>query len=348
MDRKVLVTGGCGYIGTHTCIELVKAGYQPVVIDNLSKGSEAALERIQQIIGAEIPFFEGDVRNRQALLQVFNEHQIKAVLHFAGLKSPVESVNNPLSYYDNNVVGTCSLLDVMSEREVKKIVFSSTAAVYGEPEQLPVTESTNADRANHPYGRSKRQVEQILQDLSLSDPDWRFVVLRYFNPVGAHESGLIGEDPLGSPSNLVPFIAQVAVGRRKHLKVYGNDYKTPDGTGVRDYIHVVDLAKGHIAALNYLFSNEDSLVANLGTGKPYSVMEIVRVFERVSDTRIPIEFVGRRSGDVACSFASVSLANEKLHWRAESTLVKMCEDAWRWHEQNPYGLRPLPNGSTTE
>lgn len=338
-NRKILVTGGCGYIGAHTCVELVNAGYQPVVVDNLSSGSELALARVQQITGTDIPFIEGDVRNKEAVRRVFSEHHISAVLHSAGLKSPAESIRQPLRYFDNNMVGACSLLDVMRECEVKKIVFSSTAAVYGEPDQVPVTESSRADRANHPYGRSKRMVEQILQDLQYADPEWCSVVLRYFNPVGAHSSGLIGEDPLGVPNNLMPFIAQVAVGRRERLSVYGNDYETPDGTGIRDYIHVVDLAKGHVAALDYVFSGQEFLIANLGTGRGHSVLEIVREFERVSGRSIPLKIAGRRQGDVACCFADTRLANEKLGWRAEAGLEQMCADTWKWQSQNPDGYR---------
>ena len=342
------MTGGCGYIGAHTCVELVHAGYHPVVFDNLSSGSKVALARVQQITGADIPFIEGDIRNKDDVRKVFSEHHIAAVLHFAGLKSPSESIRQPLRYFDNNVLGTCSLLDVMSECKVKKIVFSSTAAVYGEPEQVPVTESSSADRANHPYGRSKRMVEQVVQDLQYADPEWCSVILRYFNPVGAHCSGLIGEDPLGAPNNLMPFIAQVAVGRRAHLSVYGSDYQTPDGTGVRDYIHVVDLAKGHVAALDYVYSGRELLIANLGTGKGHSVLEVVREFEQMTGKTIPLKIIGRREGDVACSFASVGLANEKLKWCAKSSLSQMCADAWKWQTQNPQGYGRPRNAFTGE
>ncbi len=335
--KKILVTGGCGYIGAHTCVELVNSGYQPVVIDNLSGSSEVALTRVRQITGADIPFIKADVRNKDAVQKIFNDYQIAAVLHFAGLKSPVESIQQPMRYVDNNVVGTCALLDVMLESGVKKIIFSSTAAVYGEPQQVPVTESTSADRAKHPYGRGKRMVEEILYDLQYADHEWSSVALRYFNPVGAHCSGLIGEDPLGAPTNLMPFITQVAVGRRAQLCIYGDDYETPDGTGVRDYIHVVDLAKGHVAALDYVFSGEKFLIANLGTGKGHSVLEVVREFERVSGKRIPLKIIGRRDGDVGCSYAGVGLANEKLKWHAKSSLTQMCTDAWNWQTQNPNG-----------
>lgn len=335
--KKILVTGGCGYIGAHTCVELVHSGYQPVVVDNLSGSSGVSLTRVSQITGANIPFIKADIRNKEAVLRIFNDYQIAAVMHFAGLKSPVESIQQPMRYVDNNVVGTCALLDVMRMSGVKKIIFSSTAAVYGEPLQIPVTESTSADEAKHPYGRGKRMVEQILFDLHNADDEWCSVVLRYFNPVGAHSSGLIGEDPLGIPTNLMPYIAQVAVGRRAHLSVYGDDYETPDGTGIRDYIHVVDLAKGHVAALDYVFSGEKFLIANLGTGKGYSVLEVVREFERVSGKRIPLKIIGRRDGDVGCSYAGVGLATEKLKWHAKSSLTQMCTDAWNWQTQNPNG-----------
>ena len=332
----ILVTGGAGYIGSHVCVELLQTGYDVVVLDNLCNSRRDVLGRIARIAGRPVAFHERDVRDEAALRGIFREHAIDAVLHFAGLKAVEESVARPLAYYNNNVGGTLALCAVMSEAGVRRLVFSSSATVYGDPDAVPVRED-HPLRPTNPYGHSKAMIETILQDLSRSDPAWKIALLRYFNPVGAHESGLIGEDPGGVPNNLVPFIAQVAVGRREALNVYGNDYPTPDGTGVRDYIHVVDLARGHLAALEKLATSHAVITANLGTGRGYSVLEVVEAFRRASGRDIPYRIVARRAGDVAACYADPELAARLLGWRAERGLEQMCRDAWRWQSMNPNG-----------
>lgn len=334
---KVLVTGGAGYIGSHTCVQMLAAGMEPVVVDNLSNSKEEALRRVERIAGRPIVFYRADIRDKAALQQILARHPVQAVVHFAGLKAVGESVAQPLRYYDNNVAGTMALCEAMQEAGVKRIVFSSSATVYGEPHAVPIREDFPAGAATNPYGRSKFMIEQILRDLHVSDPEWRIALLRYFNPVGAHESGLIGEDPNGVPNNLMPYIAQVAVGRRPYLNVFGNDYPTPDGTGVRDYIHVVDLAEGHVAALRYLDAHEGVVTVNLGTGRGYSVLEVVRAFSAASGREIPYRIAPRRPGDVACCYADPTLAERLFGWRAKRGLEQMCADTWRWQRMNPQG-----------
>lgn len=336
-SNKILVTGGCGYIGSHTCVELLEAGYQLVVVDNLSNSKTTALERVEHITGRKVDFHQADIRDRDGLRAVFDQHDIRSVIHFAGLKAVGESVAQPLRYYDNNIAGTIALCEVMAERGVRNLVFSSSATVYGDPHAVPIREDFPTGGTTNPYGTSKLMIEHILRDLRVSDPEWRIAILRYFNPVGAHSSGLIGEDPNGIPNNLMPFIAQVAVGRRDFLRVFGNDYPTPDGTGVRDYIHVVDLAKGHLAALKYLAENEGLLTVNLGTGRGYSVLEVAAAFGRVSGKNIAYEIVDRRPGDVACCYADPEMAASVLNWRAGLGIEEMCADAWRWQSMNPAG-----------
>ena len=332
----VLVTGGAGYIGSHMCVELLQSEYEVIVLDNLSNASRKSIEAIETITQKTVRFVEGDIRDRAALDDIFESHDVHAVLHFAGLKAVGESVEQPLKYYDNNVHGTLNLLESMGSHDVKTIVFSSSATVYGIPEQVPVSESAPTGTIN-PYGESKLIVENMLRDLYASDPTWRISVLRYFNPVGAHASGEIGEDPKDIPNNLMPYISQVAVGRLPHLRVFGNDYNTCDGTGVRDYIHVVDLARGHLAALNYLKEGPTYAVHNLGTGRGYSVLEAVAAFERASGQEIPYEIADRRQGDAAATFADPSKAEKELGWKAEFDLDAMCQDVWRWQSQHPMG-----------
>ncbi len=337
MTSKVLVTGGCGYIGSHTCVELIEAGYELVVVDNLSNSKTTALERVESITGGRIAFYQADIRDRAAMRDVFSRYDIGSVIHFAGLKAVGESVEQPLRYYDNNIAGTVALCEVMAEFGVKHIVFSSSATVYGDPKEMPIREDFPTGGTTNPYGTSKLMIEHILRDLQVSDPTWRIAILRYFNPVGAHASGLIGEDPNGIPNNLMPFVAQVAVGRREFLRVFGNDYPTPDGTGVRDYIHVVDLAKGHLAALDYLNAHPGLLTVNLGTGRGYSVLEMVEAFGRASGRQIAYQITDRRAGDIACCYADPEMAARKLNWRAERDIEAMCADAWRWQSMNPAG-----------
>ena len=339
MTNKILVTGGAGYIGSHTCVELLAAGYELVVVDNFSNSKSASLERVQKIAGKSLVFHQADVRNRDALREVFKQHSVHSVIHFAGLKAVGESVEQPLRYYDNNVAGTVALCKVMAEHGVRNIVFSSSATVYGDPHAVPIHEDFPVGGTTNPYGTSKLMIEQILRDLHVSDPSWRIGILRYFNPVGAHESGLIGEDPNGIPNNLMPYIAQVAVGRREYLRVFGEDYPTPDGTGVRDYIHVVDLAKGHVAALDYLAKNKGLLTVNLGTGQGYSVLDMVKAFQKASGREIAYQIVERRAGDIACCYADRAVAKEKLGWSAELGIDRMCQDSWRWQSMNPDGYK---------
>jgi UDP-glucose 4-epimerase len=336
-QKTILVTGASGYIGSHTCVELLAAGYDVVALDNLSNSSEESLRRVEQITGRSFPFYQADIRDRAALERVLAAHPIDATIHFAGLKAVGESVAKPLEYIENNVGGSVNLLQALGKAGVKKFLFSSSATVYGDPESVPIRESARLSVTN-PYGRSKLMVEQILQDLAASDPAWAIGSLRYFNPAGAHPSGLIGEDPRGIPNNLMPFVAQVAIGRRAKLSVFGNDYPTPDGTGVRDYIHVVDLARGHLAALGELFRSGESFTLNLGTGQGYSVLEMVRAFEAASDRPVPFEFVGRRPGDIATCYADPSGARARLDWTAKKGLKEMCEDHWRWQSTNPQGF----------
>jgi UDP-glucose 4-epimerase len=333
---NILVTGGAGYIGSHTCVELLNAGYGVTVFDNFSNSSPEALARVERITGKKAGLMRGDVRDRAALVAALRESGANAVIHFAGLKAVGESVTKPLMYYDNNVVGTLRLLEAMDECAVKTLVFSSSATVYGDPQRLPLTEDHPLSATN-PYGRSKLIIEDILRDVYLSDPSWRLALLRYFNPAGAHVSGLIGEDPQGMPNNLMPFIAQVAVGQREFLNVWGDDYSTPDGTGVRDYIHVVDLALGHLKALARLQTHAECLTVNLGTGTGYSVLEMVRAFELASGKTIPFKVGPRRPGDIASCYAEPKLALELLGWRAERALDAMCADGWRWQSGNPKG-----------
>ena len=338
MTHKILVTGGAGYIGSHTCVELLAAGYELVVVDNFSNSKLIALERVQTIAKKGLASHQADIRDRNALREIFKKHDIKSVIHFAGLKSVGESVAQPLRYYDNNVSGTIALCEVMAEHNVRNLVFSSSATVYGDPQTVPIRENFPVGGTTNSYGTSKLMIEQILRDLHTSDPVWRIGILRYFNPVGAHESGLIGEDPNGIPNNLMPFIAQVAVGRREFLQIFGSDYPTPDGTGVRDYIHVVDLAKGHVAELNYLAKNEGILTVNLGTGQGYSVLNMVNAFQKASGRKIDYRIVERRAGDIACCYADPALAKVKLSWSAELGIDRMCQDSWRWQSMNPTGF----------
>lgn len=340
MAETVLLTGGTGYIGSHTCLALVRTGARVVLLDNLCNSSRAVVDRLQRILGQAVPLHVADIRDTDALRRVLAEERPDAVVHFAGLKAVGESVIEPLAYYDNNVGGTLSLLEAMRQTGPRRLVFSSSATVYGDPDAVPIDEGA-ALRPTNPYGRSKLMVEQLLGDLAASDPAWRIALLRYFNPVGADASGLIGEDPQGVPNNLMPFVAQVAVGRREALSIYGDDYPTPDGTGVRDYIHVEDLAAGHGAALRALADapSRAPLVVNLGTGRGYSVREVVAAFEAASGQRIPARVVGRRPGDIATCFANPERASAVLQWQAEHDLARMCADTWRWQQRNPQGFR---------
>ena len=333
---KILVTGGAGYIGSHTCVELLNAGHEVFVFDNYCNSQAESLARVARITGKTPQLIQGDIRDPAALSLAFTQSQAMAVVHFAGLKSVGESVEQPLAYYDNNVVGTLRLLQAMAQHDVKTLVFSSSATVYGEPQRLPLTEDHPLSCTN-PYGQTKLAVEHMLRDLFTSDPSWRIAILRYFNPVGAHASGLIGEDPQGTPNNLLPYVAQVAVGRRPHVNVWGNDYATPDGTGVRDYIHVVDLALGHVKALERLAQQAACLTLNLGTGQGYSVLDMVQAFEHASGRPVPFQIAPRRAGDVAACYADPAQALQLLGWRAERDLASMCADAWRWQHDNPNG-----------
>lgn len=334
----ILVTGGTGYIGSHTVTLLLEAGHDVLILDDLSNSSLVVLGRIEEITGRKPGFIKGDVRDVETLHRIFSSHPINAVIHFAGLKAVGESVAQPLRYYDVNVQGALVLLKAMQKHKVPKFVFSSSATVYGDPETVPIRENFSLNPTN-PYGQTKRHIEDMLRDLSAADSDFQIAILRYFNPAGAHPSGLIGEDPLGVPNNLLPFIAQVAVGRQKHLSIFGNDYPTVDGTGVRDYIHVMDLAAGHLAALDYLSSNGKSVAVNLGTGRGYSVLEVLHAFEQSSACKVPYEIAPRRAGDIAKCFADPSLAREQLGWVAHYDLDKMCADHWNWQRNNPSGYQ---------
>jgi len=333
---KILVTGGTGYIGSHTCVQLIEKGWQPVIIDSLVNSKISVLDRIQQITGKRPAFIEGDVRNADLLQKVLTEHAIEAVIHFAGLKAVGESVSLPLKYYDNNVHGSVVLMQAMKQCHVKTLVFSSSATVYGDAIEMPLKEDAPTSATN-PYGQSKLMVEKVIADLCSSDPSWSITALRYFNPVGAHASGLMGEDPQGIPNNLMPFLAQVAVGRREELQVFGNDYQTPDGTGVRDYIHVIDLAQGHLSALTHGHSKAGHHIFNLGTGKCNSVLEMLNAFGKACGKELKHKIVSRRPGDVAASWADPHKAQSVLNWKAQKSLDDMCQDTWRWQSQNPNG-----------
>ncbi len=334
---KILVTGGAGYIGSHTAVELMNAGHEVVIVDNLCNSSIQVLDRLQTLCGPKFSFVQADVRDGAALDRLFAEHVIEGVIHFAGLKAVGESVAQPLRYFDNNLGSTLALLQAMDRAGVRRIVFSSSATVYGDPDTVPITESSKLQVTN-PYGRTKLMCEDILRDLQAADPRWQVAILRYFNPVGAHESGLIGEHPNGIPNNLMPFITQVAVGKREFLSIFGNDYPTPDGTGVRDYIHVVDLAQGHLAALRYLQDKQASITVNLGTGRGVSVKELADAFARVNGVPIAYRFVDRRPGDVAILCADTRFAQSELGWQARLDVDRMCQDAWRWQSDNPNGF----------
>ena len=335
---KILVTGGAGYIGSHTCVELLNKGMEVVVIDNLVNSREKSLERVRQITGKELTFYRKDVRDRVALDEIFEKHDINCVIHFAGLKAVGESVQMPLEYYDNNLFSTVTLCEAMRDHGVKNIVFSSSATVYSADNEVPLKETSRTGMCTNPYGWTKYMNEQILRDTAKAVDDWSVVLLRYFNPIGAHESGLIGEDPQGIPNNLMPYIAQVAVGRRDHLNIFGNDYPTHDGTGVRDYIHVVDLARGHVAAIEYMQEHRGESVFNLGTGTGYSVLDMVKAFERVTGRKIPYEIAPRRPGDLANVYASPDRSAELLGWKAQYGLDEMCRDIWNWQSKNPLGF----------
>ena len=333
----ILVTGGAGYIGSHTVVELLVNGFDLLILDNLSNGSPKVIGRIEQITGKRPNLVVGDVRDSCLLKQLFLEYPIDSVIHFAGLKAVGESVAHPMRYYENNVVGSLALFQAMTEAGIHRLVFSSSATVYGDPPSVPIREDFPL-QATNPYGRSKLIIEDMLRDISHADPRWRVALLRYFNPVGAHSSGLIGEDPQGIPSNLMPYVSQVAVGRRPELSIFGGDYPTHDGTGVRDYIHVVDLARGHLAALNALDRLAGAVPINLGTGRGYSVLDVLGAFERASGNKVPYRIVDRRPGDVATCYADPSVAKEVLGWSAEMDMAKMCEDSWRWQSNNPAGF----------
>jgi UDP-glucose 4-epimerase len=344
----ILVTGGAGYIGSHACVELLDAGYRVVVVVNLMNSSAESLKRVVQLTGKELSFHQIDLLDRAALRQIFLDEKPEAVIHFAGLKAVGESVREPLQYFENNLIGTLNLLMVMQELSVKQLIFRSSATVYGEPEHVPVSESAPLCATN-PYGRTKLMIEEMLQDLFASDPSWKITILRYFNPVGAHESGRIGEDPTGTPNNLFPFVTQVAVGKRDILSIFGDDYSTPDGTCVRDYLHVVDLAQGHVAALRHLAVSSGIQIYNLGTGRGSSVLEVLAAFERATGVNIAREIAPRRAGDSAATFADATLAKKNLGWVATRTLDQMCVDAWRWQSENPSGyLKAVEHGPSNE
>ena len=334
---KILVTGGAGFIGSHTCVELLNAGYDVVVVDNLCNSSEEALRRVEKITGKKVTFYQADIRDGAALDEIFSKESIDSVIHFAGLKAVGESVAKPLEYYQNNIGGTLTLCEVMRNHGVKNIIFSSSATVYGDPAFIPITEECPKGTCTNPYGWTKWMLEQILTDLHTADPEWNVVLLRYFNPIGAHKSGLMGEDPKGIPNNLIPYITQVAIGKLECLGVFGDDYDTHDGTGVRDYIHVVDLAIGHVKALKKIEEKAGVCVYNLGTGTGYSVLDMVHAFEKACGKPIPYQTKARRPGDIATCYSDATKAKEELGWVAERGLEEMCEDSWRWQSQNPDG-----------
>ncbi len=333
----ILVTGGAGYIGSHTVVELQNAGYDVVVLDNLSNSSEKSLERVEKITGKSVKFYKADILDREALVNIFKNEQIDSCIHFAGLKSVGESVAKPWEYYNNNINGTLVLVDVMKEFNVKNMIFSSSATVYGNPAFVPITEECPKGQCTNPYGWTKSMLEQILTDIHTADPEWNIVLLRYFNPIGAHKSGMIGENPNGTPNNLMPYVTQVAVGKRPELGVFGNDYDTHDGTGVRDYIHVVDLAVGHVKALKKIEEKAGLKLYNLGTGKGYSVLDIVKNFEAATGVKVPYVIKDRRPGDIATCYSDASKAKDELGWVAENGILEMCADSWRWQKNNPNG-----------
>ena len=333
----VLVTGGAGYIGSHTCVELMNAGIDVVIVDNFYNCKKSSIDRIKSLVGRDFPYYECDIRDREGLDKIFKTEKIDSVIHFAGLKAVGESVQKPLEYFDNNITGTLVLLDVMRKNGCKKIVFSSSATVYGTKNISPLTEDMEIGGVTNPYGRTKYMIECILQDLYVSDKDWSICLLRYFNPIGAHKSGTMGEAPNGIPNNLMPYITQVAIGKRDHLSVFGNDYDTPDGTCVRDYIHVVDLALGHVKAVQKVEGEKGVFIYNLGTGKGYSVLDVVNAFKKASGIDIKYEIVARRAGDLAVCYSDPSKAYKELGWKAERDIEEMCEDSWRWQKQNPNG-----------
>ena len=336
---SILITGGCGYIGSHTCVEMLKSGYDIVVIDNFYNSSIEALNRVKELSGKDFPFYECDIRDAEGLRKVFSENKIDVVIHFAGLKAVGESVQKPLEYFDNNVNGTLVLCDVMREFGCKRMVFSSSATVYGNSNPSPLIETMKTGEVTNPYGRTKFMIECILQDLCVSDDEWSVVLLRYFNPIGAHESGRIGEDPNGIPINLMPYISQVAIGKLPQLSIFGDDYDTPDGTGVRDYIHVVDLAKGHVCAVDYALKNNGAEAINLGTGVGYSVLDLVNAFIKVNNIDVPYKIVERRPGDVATCYSDPKKAKELLNWEAKFGVEDMCRDTWNWQSKNPQGYK---------
>ena len=334
---KILVTGGAGYIGSHTCVELLTEGYEVVIVDNLYNSSRKAVDRIEEITGKKVVFYDKDIRGAEAMNEIYSSEKPECVIHFAGLKAVGESVQKPLEYYENNINGTLVMLDAMRKNGCKNIIFSSSATVYGDPAFVPITEECPKGKITNPYGRTKSMLEEILTDLNISDPEWNVILLRYFNPIGAHKSGLIGEDPKGIPNNLLPYVAQVAIGKLKCLGVFGNDYDTPDGTGVRDYIHVVDLAKGHVKAINKIKENPGVKIYNLGTGNGYSVLQIVEAYSKACGHAVPYEIKPRRAGDIAICYADSSLAKKELGWEAQYGIDEMCEDSWRWQSMNPNG-----------
>ncbi len=334
----ILVTGGAGYIGSHTCVELLNAGYEVVVLDNLSNSSEKSLERVKELTGKDLVFYKGDILDREILERIFAEQKIDSCIHFAGLKAVGESVEKPWQYYNNNISGTLTLVDEMRRHGCKNIIFSSSSTVYGTPEKVPVTEETPKGVCTNPYGWTKHMLEQILSDVQKADPEWNVILLRYFNPIGAHKSGKIGENPNGIPNNLMPYITQVAVGKLEKLGVFGDDYDTPDGTGVRDYIHVVDLAVGHVKALKKIEEKAGLCIYNLGTGVGYSVLDIVKSFEEATGIKIPYEIKPRRAGDIAMNYANAEKAERELGWKAENGIREMCADSWNWQKNNPNGF----------
>ena len=334
---KILVTGGAGYIGSHTCVELLNEGYEVVIVDNLYNANKKAVDRVEEITGKKVTFYEADICDKEAMDAIFDKEDVQAVIHFAGLKAVGESTVKPLEYYQNNIAGTLTLCDVMRNHGVKNIIFSSSATVYGDPAMIPITEECPKGTCTNPYGWTKWMLEQILTDIQKADPEWNVILLRYFNPIGAHKSGTIGENPNGIPNNLMPYITQVAVGKLKELGVFGDDYDTPDGTGVRDYIHVVDLAKGHVKALKKIEENAGLKIYNLGTGVGYSVLDIVKNFEAATGVKIPYVIKPRRAGDIATCYSDASLAETELGWKAENGIKEMCEDSWRWQKNNPNG-----------
>ncbi len=334
---KILVTGGAGYIGSHTVVELQNNGYDAVVVDNLSNSNSESLNRVSKLTGKEVPFYKADILDREALNEIFDKENVDAVIHFAGLKAVGESVAKPWEYYENNIAGTLTLVDVMRQHGVKNIIFSSSATVYGDPAFIPITEECPKGQCTNPYGWTKSMLEQILTDIQKADNEWNVILLRYFNPIGAHKSGTMGENPNGIPNNLMPYVTQTAVGKRDHLTIFGNDYDTPDGTGVRDYIHVVDLANGHVKALEKIKEKAGLKIYNLGTGTGYSVLDIVNNFEAANGVKVPYEFGPRRSGDIATCYASPEKAYKELGWKAQYGIKDMCEDSWRWQKNNPNG-----------